>query len=221
MGEDQTASPTSVPDNFDVEAWERQHLEESYQHHASSAQRWLEAARRLMRAADLVRAADIFMDGRDILGALPLDHQREARFARSIEMLPVYKFLVGLAIENLAKGIIMARDPERAAGLNLREWGKGGHDLPSLVDTAGVSVSDDERRLLSQLSRYVRGAGRYPVVMNVDREIARTKNTDFGAQLPADVQLADKIVKRLGRELAQYRDQQYADPARRALGPPA
>lgn len=218
MGEDQTASPSV---NFDVEAWERQHFEELYQHRASSAQCWLEAARKLKRAADLVRGADIFMDGRDILGALPFDHQRDARFARSMEMLPVYKFLVGLAIENLAKGIIMARDPKRAAGRKLREWGKGGHDLPSLVDTAGVSVSDDERRLLSQLSRYVRGAGRYPVAKDVEKEIARTKPTDLGGRLPADVQLADEIVDKLGRELTKYRDQQYADPARQALGPPA
>ncbi len=204
-----------------MEAWQRQRLEELYQHHASSAQRWLEAARGLKRAADLVRAADIFMDGRDILGALPFDHQEAARFARSMEMLPVYKLLVGLAVENLAKGIIMAREPERAGGSRLQGWGCAEHDLTAYVRMTGLSVSDDERRLLSQLSRYVRWAGRYPVVKDVEKEIARAKKTDFGGRLPTDLQLADEIVKRLGRKLRKYREQQYADPARQALGPPA
>jgi hypothetical protein len=74
----------------------------------------------------------------------------------------------GFALENLAKGIIVCRDPSVVTKKQLRRWHGNGHDLARLFERARIFVSDDERQLLDRTTRTTEWKGRYPVAMNFD-----------------------------------------------------
>jgi hypothetical protein len=72
----------------------------------------------------------------------------------------------GFAIENLAKGIMVCRDPSLVSRARLKSWHGKGHDLVTLFDRAGISVSTEEKVTLARVSRIAVWKGRYPVAMN-------------------------------------------------------
>ena len=72
----------------------------------------------------------------------------------------------GFALENLAKGIIVCRDPSLVLRARLESWHGKGHELVTLFDRAGIGVSNDERDTLDRVSRIAEWKGRYPVAMN-------------------------------------------------------
>lgn len=72
----------------------------------------------------------------------------------------------GFALENIAKGIIVCRDPRLVARSKLSRWHGSGHDLTSLFDHASIRVTDEERKLLDRTTRATVWKGRYPVAMN-------------------------------------------------------
>lgn len=78
--------------------------------------------------------------------------------------------LFGFALENLAKGIIVGRDPKV---VTRKRWqGGNGHNLAALFDRAKIPLTDDERDLLDRTSRLTVWKGRYPVHLDfykVDR----------------------------------------------------
>jgi hypothetical protein len=74
----------------------------------------------------------------------------------------------GFALENLAKGIVVCRDPTVVRKKQLRKWHGNGHDLVALFRRAAISVSDDERETLARTTRITEWKGRYPVAMNFD-----------------------------------------------------
>jgi hypothetical protein len=76
--------------------------------------------------------------------------------------------LFGFALENLAKGIIVCRDPKLVASDRLKKWHGNGHDLSALFDRAKIPVSADERELLTRATRITEWKGRYPVAMTFD-----------------------------------------------------
>src|SRR2546422_10138894 len=56
--------------------------------------------------------------------------------------------LFGFALENLAKGIIVCRDPKLVSSSRLKRWHGHGHDLAGLFQQAKIAVSEGERMLL-------------------------------------------------------------------------
>ena len=76
--------------------------------------------------------------------------------------------ILGFALENLAKGIIVCRDPKRVGGAHLEDWRRKGHKLAELFDWAGIPVTDAEREVLNRTARLIAWKGRYPVPMNFD-----------------------------------------------------
>jgi hypothetical protein len=74
----------------------------------------------------------------------------------------------GFALENLAKGIIVCRDPTLVSKDRLRKWHGNGHDLAALFSRAAISVSEQEHQLLERTTRITEWKGRYPVAMNFD-----------------------------------------------------
>src|SRR5438309_8463614 len=74
--------------------------------------------------------------------------------------------LFGFALENLAKGIIVCRDPTLVTRKFLQNWDGKGHDLAALFDWAQISLADEERELLVRTSRTTIWKGRYPVPIN-------------------------------------------------------
>lgn len=77
--------------------------------------------------------------------------------------------LFGFAIENLAKGIIVCRDPSMVSRVRLKNWhgtGRGGHDLVTLFSRAEITVSTEEHQTLERITRMAEWKGRYPVARN-------------------------------------------------------
>ena len=72
----------------------------------------------------------------------------------------------GFALENLAKGVIVCRDPSLVSSVRLKSWHGGGHDLASLFIRAGIAVSTEEHQTLERTTRIAEWKGRYPVAMN-------------------------------------------------------
>ena len=77
--------------------------------------------------------------------------------------------LFGFALENLAKGIIVCRDPKLVSKGRLRKWHGNGHDILALFLRAKIEVSAEEEKLLARTSRTTEWKGRYPVAMNFDK----------------------------------------------------
>ena len=75
----------------------------------------------------------------------------------------------GFALENLAKGIIVGRDPSVVGKKRLSKWHGKGHDLVALFERAAIAVSDEERQVLLRTTRTTEWRGRYPVAMNFDQ----------------------------------------------------
>ena len=72
----------------------------------------------------------------------------------------------GFALENLAKGIIVCRDPSLVSRARLKSWHGAGHDLSALFSRATIAVSTEEQQTLGRITRITEWKGRYPVAMN-------------------------------------------------------
>jgi hypothetical protein len=74
--------------------------------------------------------------------------------------------VLGFALENLAKGIIVCRDPSLVSRARLKSWHGKGHDLAVLFKRAGMAVSTEEHETLERTTRISEWKGRYPVAMS-------------------------------------------------------
>jgi hypothetical protein len=108
--------------------------------------RWLERLSRLRGGKSRAFAPD---EGADI-----------------VYLLPASYLLRGLAIENLLKGLLVARDPSQVRRAIRWNVSRGGHDLVQLSRLAGLDIDEDEQRVLDALTEAVIWAGRYPVPRN-------------------------------------------------------
>jgi hypothetical protein len=87
------------------------------------------------------------------------------------ELYNIGLFLVALAIENLLKGLWVGRNSERIKQItnmrtNLPEITN--HQLFKVAEAAGMSLSDEEKSLLNDLSKIILWSGRYPAPSNVN-----------------------------------------------------
>jgi hypothetical protein len=71
--------------------------------------------------------------------------------------------LFGYALENLTKGIIFCREPDLITSTALQRLGSHGHGLAYLFDRAGISLTEDERKVLDRTTRLTVWKGKYPV----------------------------------------------------------
>src|SRR5438128_5199933 len=127
---------------------------------------WLHSAEALMRAARSLLPI-IEADGRGILDATVGD-------AFEAAVTPIYMLLVGLAIENLAKGIYVARNPTACSSDNLpRELTT--HKAIELLESLDVSLSQAEVSLLERIETFVLWAGRYPIPRRLDDLLPRNQ----------------------------------------------
>ncbi|WP_147275187.1 hypothetical protein [Thioalbus denitrificans] len=119
---------------------------------------WLQA-RRLKRGADLIweiyeKEVQRFLNDPD-------GFHEEERLAGTtsvdIEMCNVYYFLLGLAVEVLAKGILVGRDPKC-----LSKNKKYNHNIKGYISECGISFDEKKKELLDALSTIVQWKGRYP-----------------------------------------------------------
>ena len=122
--------------------------DQQYQLQSEDAWFWLRQARRLKLAANLIGSAhsaalsalkanpDAFFD----------ENRKTGKFTVELDSFPVYVFLCGLAIENLAKGVLVARNPKHfTSGAKLT------HELIPYIDQCGLTLSDKQRALLKEV----------------------------------------------------------------------
>jgi hypothetical protein len=127
---------------------------------------------------DHARAVDEFRE--ELSGKRPRSGSRELTHAETVDMFDkqmtsVYLSLVGSAIENLLKGILMAQHPEsltkQGRGRNQNRWqinAVKSHDLWKLFVRCKLSAKSDEEEVLNILSDYVVWGGRYPIPLTQD-----------------------------------------------------
>ncbi len=80
-------------------------------------------------------------------------------------MWQIYNLLLGYSFENLLKGIVVAHRGSAGSGDKM-DKDLTTHNMGKLLDLIGhtnIQFSDDENKLLLDLERYVRWAGRYPL----------------------------------------------------------
>ena len=152
----------------DSEAWLQR-----VRYSAAEPTSWLMRARTLRQAAeDLWNAGNAHdREPGSELGAKNLTTWTSPGFVRPEtggSTSEVCFMIFGFALENLAKGIIVCRDPTVVGKRRLSNWHGNGHDLVALFDRAAIPISEEERQALDRTTRITEWKGRYPVAMNFD-----------------------------------------------------
>lgn len=113
---------------------------------------WLQSAGRLKRAADIL--APVYQAEMQLAFQMyGITGEPDVPEAQ-LELAPVYLMLAGYALENLAKGLIAARERVLPPAQHLSE---------GLMKRAGVDLESGEPALVSRLGLYLTALGRYPV----------------------------------------------------------
>ena len=134
----------------------QQENEELFELHGRDAQIWLDQAKQLKMAADSILPA--LTEAFAIPPASPGAQEKRFAFFHS------YMLLIGLAFENLIKGICIGRDPtlvnrERIEGGILSRGGHGIADGAKQI----LDLASNESQLLQRVEEYLFWAGRYPL----------------------------------------------------------
>lgn len=135
---------------------------------------WMVTAYRLKRAADhlyaisevarnkdLERTMAELSAGKDgIASPEPLSNEDEINLHTDMDQISTYFMLTGLAIENIAKGILVVRNPSLVDDEG--EFKLSTHNLAYCVEQCGLDLSVRDKEVLDALKEYVVWAGRYP-----------------------------------------------------------
>ena len=112
---------------------------------------------------------------------------------------PVYMLLVGLAVENLAKAVHVARTQSAVGGDRLAKDLKT-RSLLDLLRRVGLEL-DDEAYLVERLEVFVTWAGRYPTPLKLDDYLPRTQPSGGSGPLTGfhstDPERVEALVERL------------------------
>lgn len=126
---------------------------------------------------------------------------------------PVYKYLAGVTIENLLKGIIIAKHPELITNDQM-DKNLAKHDIwrrqkGGLLQDIAPLLTQEERDLLKVLEIHVIWRGRYPIAKSA-KIYAQNQFEDQELSMPRkklkDVfnSLHDKLLEELGNRDATY-----------------
>jgi hypothetical protein len=133
---------------------------------------WLATAEKLAEAAETIAANQAklkqgYQDACEV--AAKESEASESGVAEIRHVEPNYLpagLLYGFAIENALKGLIIANQPDILSASRIDPQ-IASHDLIALATSAGLTLSDDERKVLGLMSIIVEWAGRYPVAKTV------------------------------------------------------
>ncbi|MGA7077025.1 MAG: hypothetical protein WBZ42_10885 [Halobacteriota archaeon] len=132
---------------------------------------WAHQARKLKRAAEII----LVQVRKDIETGLPDPEERETFLELLLPLDAVYLSLIGMALENLLKGICVLNDPSlidsERGEVKLKT-----HDVHSLAtERLNLKLNEEESKFLEKLERYVTWEGKYPVPL---------KHTDYALKFP-------------------------------------
>ncbi len=197
---------------------------------------WSIKAQGLARAAAILYArgqdarrlkASVF--SRDAMGLLVARSQpftpEELDVFPDVEMYRVAFMLLGMAIENLTKGILVGRNPTWVQDGALNKLVTG-HDLESLVRRCDVVVEGEDRVALRMLTEHVVWAGRYHIPRSADRIARLTTKQKLRAQsdeyLDAVFNFGERLIAQLDVLLDdEHTAEKTAERVALAQAPPA
>jgi hypothetical protein len=84
------------------------------------------------------------------------------------QLISTYYLLMGYAIENLLKGILMIQHPEYFKA-NSKMTDIKSHDLSDLCKCCDISIQQEEADLLDKLTTYVKWMGKYPIPLEAHK----------------------------------------------------
>ncbi len=152
---------------------------------------WRSSADSLMRAA------------RTLLPSIEADRRAASDPAETSFEPPVtlaYMLLVGLAVENLAKAVHVARKQSAVDGDRLANALKT-HSLLDLLQGVGLELNQDEAYLVERLEAFVTWAGRYPTPLKLDDYLPRSHASGGSGPLTvflsSDPERGEALVERL------------------------
>src|ERR1041384_5928619 len=144
--------------------------------------------------------------------------------SRRIETLGVVSstlLLLGLAFENLIKGVYVARHPTLVDRTRLDRslWqSDSGHGILDFAK-AMTKLEPDEEELLDRLQEYIVWAGRFPIPTNSGRyhqNLSPVNRHHFGT---ADFVIADRLFAKFENQLMYFRNAQAAKTCSRLEQP--
>ncbi len=140
---------------------------------------WWYSAHQLRRSADLIHdfaeeatnkslmnIVAEFEKNKERTSTVRFLSDEESQLSLDSGLSGVAFMLLGLSIENLAKGILVTRNPEGV--VKNGEFKLKKHGLVNLVNECNLSITDKERDLLETATEYIRWRGRYMIPLSSD-----------------------------------------------------
>ena len=162
---------------------------ELFERIGSDAQSWLAQAKQLKISANVILPK--LREAFEIPPVWPGAQERRLAFFHS------YMLLVGLAFENLVKGILIGRNSALVDTEKIESGilGRGGHGIADGARKI-VTLSSDEVQLLQRIEEYLFWAGRYPLPLKSNiYHSSETQKLRSGRS--DDPELIDALFKRL------------------------
>lgn len=153
----------------------------------------------------LERAEGLRFGARTLMDAFcKLMNSRPTNFSRVQELGSFHStmLLLGLALENLCKGVRLAKDPKQLAEEGGRYVWKGEktHDLLKLASHL-CKLEQNERDLLQKLTEAVVWMGKYPIPLNSDIYHASKSPANLHMLSTEDFKIADRLFDKIKGKL--------------------
>lgn len=167
---------------------------------------WFLKARRLKRASDLTWSE--YESAAAEFKRNPDDFFRKERedpiLGLDLELFEPALFLLALAIENLAKGLLVTSNPDYF------NQEAPTHGVVAYVDQCGVAISEKQRALLGEVEAIIKWKGRYPTPVKLMdwrlRQGSYGPGTRPGTIEPSDKAFVDGIFDNLASALIEEYD---------------
>jgi hypothetical protein len=174
----------------------KQNAEELFEIIGSDPYRWLAQAKGMKMVADTILPL--------LQGELLIPPVFPGTQQKRLAYLDSYMLLIGLAFENVIKGILIGRNPALVTRDKIESGilGRKGHGISEGANSI-ISLTPQEMQLLGRIEEYLFWAGRYPlplksgIFINSEVQELRTYRSDD----PASVnKLFDELTDILERE---------------------
>ena len=176
----------------------RAESDEQYKLLGQESLQWLEKAQGLKYCAEILKTHLL-----EIVNAPPA--------SRRVETLGVVNstlLLLGLAFENLIKGVKIAQNPNLVDQdrFDIRLWRRedGGHGITTLAKSL-LTLTSYEEELLDRLQEHILWAGRFPIPLTSVRYHDSHSPINKHQLSTADFDVANRLFDRLEKELMRFR----------------
>jgi len=196
MENSRTYKDMKINESHDAKLIEK-YKKQDYEHSGRSLMAWETSAQALQRAAThLLEAHRRYRDAMRPFSMVAEGSPGWKEF-NDFHLMPIYYLLIGYAVENYIKGIIIINHPEYITDEGLTKIDK--HEMYDLLNENGITEFKEYDDILHQLSEYVISMGRYPITKRLDdyKTIKEPINIDRINRLLSDLYKRSKIEQRL------------------------